>query len=363
MNIAIVLGTRPEIIKMAPVIWACEKAGLSASIYHTGQHYSHELDGLFLDQFQLPKPRFNISIGSGTHAEQTAKALVGLESAFVESSPDAVLVQGDTNTAMAGALAASKLNIPVGHVEAGLRSYDRKMPEEINRVLADHLSDMLFAPTEDAAAILRSEGISADSITVTGNTVVDAMNWASEPSITAGEKLLDELKLTQRNYVLMTAHRPENVDSAENFTKLLEGAVAVGKLLGMPVIFPAHLRSKKRIEEFDLKTDGVTLIPPVDYWTMIGLERFARLILTDSGGLQEEACVLQVPCVTLRSSTERPETIEVGANILGGIEPAAVVEAATKMIDAANNWSSPFGDGDAGVKTVARLKDWLGQTT
>ena len=351
MKIAVVLGTRPEIIKMAPVIRELGRRKASFFILHTGQHYSYNLDRVFFEQLGLPQARYNLEVGSGSHAEETAKILTGVEKILQEETPDAVLVEGDTNSVLAGALAATKLHIKVGHVEAGLRSYDRQMPEEINRTLTDHCSDFLFAPTGKAKAILLGEGISEDKIFVTGNTIVDAIYQSLE---IAGEKgnTLDTLNSKPKEYFLVTLHRQENVDNQARFASILEGLDKVATSFHLPVIYPIHPRSRKMMSEFHLEPRNLTLIDPVDFFAFLQLESNARLILTDSGGVQEEACILRVPCVTLRDNTERPETIEVGANVLAGASSDRILECSKMMLGRENNWLNPFGDGTAGRKIV-----------
>jgi UDP-N-acetylglucosamine 2-epimerase (non-hydrolysing) len=361
VSIAIILGTRPEIIKMSPVIRECEQKNLDHFILHTGQHYSYEMDRVFFEQLELPKARYNLDVGSGNHGEQTGKILAGIEQILMQEMPDAVLVQGDTNTVLAGALAASKLHIKVGHVEAGLRSYDRRMPEETNRVLADHCSDYLFAPTEKAREILLGEGIPADSIYFTGNTIVDAVRQNVELAAERSS-ILDELDIEAGRYFLATAHRQENVDDPARFTGILKGLESVAEEFGMPVIYPIHPRSKKRIREFGISTnDNIKLIDPVDFMSFLQLEKNAGLVLTDSGGVQEECCILGVPCVTLRDNTERPETLEVGANVLAGSEPVRILDCARSIMDRDRDWDNPFGDGMSGEKIRRVMTMGLGK--
>jgi UDP-N-acetylglucosamine 2-epimerase (non-hydrolysing) len=359
MKISIVLGTRPEIIKMSPIIRECERLGLDYFILHSGQHYSHNLDRVFFEQLGLPEARYNLEVGSGTHAEQTGKILVGVEKVLSEERPDAVLVEGDTNTVLSGALAAAKLGVAVGHVEAGLRSYDRLMPEEINRVLADHCSDLLFAPTEKCRQILLGEGIPEEKIFVTGNTVVDAIYQNLELS-KRQVNALGDLGLSAGRYFLTTVHRQENVDNPERFRGILEGLETVQKEFGLPVICPIHPRARKQMSIFGYKTEKIRLIEPLDYLSFLQLERNARLILTDSGGVQEEACVLGVPCVTLRYNTERPETLDVGANVVAGTDPIEIVRKARYMLNRNAGWENPFGDGRAGERIVQIVRDVCG---
>ncbi len=351
MKIAIILGTRPEIIKMSPVIRECERKNCNYFILHTGQHYSYNMDRVFFEQLELPDAKYNLDVGSGNHGEQTGKMLIGIERILLEEKPDIVLVEGDTNTVLAGGLAAVKLHIKVGHVEAGLRSYYREMPEEINRVLVDHCSDYLFAPTEKSRDILLGEGIDREKIFVTGNTIVDAVY----ENLQIAQKKIDVLEkmgLKKKDYFLVTAHRQENVDNKNRFEGILKGLQLINKEYGLPVIYPVHPRARKRIVEFGLNADGIKLIEPLDYLSFLQLEANAKLVLTDSGGVQEETCILGIPCVTLRDNTERPETIEVGSNILAGTNPYRIIDAVKKMMNVNRNWKNPFGDGKAGRRIV-----------
>jgi len=354
MKLSIILGTRPEIIKMSPIIRECERGGLNYFILHTGQHYSYNMDKVFFKQLELPQAKCNLDVGSGSHAEETGKMLIGIETILLKEKPETILVEGDTNTVLAGALSASKLHIKVGHVEAGLRSYDRRMPEEINRILTDHISDYLFAPTEKARKILLREGISEDKIFVTGNTIVDAVYQNLK---IANEKLnvLDKLGLDPKNYFLVTLHRPENVDDKERFRRILKSLGQLGRQFSLPVIYPIHPRSKRRMKEFGIKANYVKLMAPFDFLSFLQLESNAKLVLTDSGGVQEESCILGVPCVTLRDSTERPETLEVGSNILSSGNLDDVLESVKLMVNRENSWINPFGEGKAGKKIIETI--------
>jgi UDP-N-acetylglucosamine 2-epimerase (non-hydrolysing) len=354
-KIAIVLGTRPEIIKMSPVIRECTKRDVDYFILHTGQHYTYNLDKVFFEQLELPDAKYNLDVGSGSHGAQTGTILREIENVLIQEKPDVVLVEGDTNTVLAGALAATKLHIKVGHVEAGLRSYDRTMPEEINRVLADHCSDYLFAPTEKSKQILLGEGIPTTRIVVTGNTVVDAVY--QNLSICEGRtNPLHELGLVSGEYFLATAHRQENVDFKARFESIISGLERVAGAFGLPVIYPIHPRSRKMMDRFGLKSTGILFIDPVDYLSFLQLESKAKLVLTDSGGVQEETCILNVPCVTLRDNTERPETLEVGSNILAGTKAETILAATTEMLGRTVNWANPFGDGSASEKIIGVLE-------
>jgi len=357
MKIAIMLGTRPEIIKMSPIIRECEQLQLEYFILHTGQHYSYSMDRVFFEQLELPQPHYNLNVGSGSHAEQTGRILMGTDQVLLKEQPDVVLVEGDTNTVLGGALAAAKLHIKVGHVEAGLRSYDRLMPEEINRVLTDHCADVLFAPTEQAQQILLKEGIPSEKIFVTGNTIVDVVHHASLSE--KHTRVLEDLGLEKREYFLATLHRQENVDDSYRFHDILRGLDALNKKYDLPVIYPVHPRSQKKLEEFQLDAPGVTLVDPMDFLGFLELEQNARVVLTDSGGVQEETCVLGTPCVTLRANTERQETLAVGSNLLAGTMPESIVECTSVMCANKKTWGNPFGDGTAGKQIVRILREMV----
>lgn len=336
---------------MAPVIRELEGRDKDYFILHTGQHYSHNLDSVFFERLKLPRAKYNLEVGSGSAGEQTARILVGVEKVLLQEKPSVALVEGDTNSVLAGALAAVKQHIKVGHVEAGLRSYDRDMPEEINRIITDHCSDYLFAPTGKAKATLLGEGIPESKIFVTGNTIVDAVFQNRKIAGENGD-ILSNLGLKPGKYFLVTLHRPGNVDNPVRFASILEGLNEVAAEFSMTIIYPIHPRSRKMMTEFNLKPKKITLIEPVDFLDFLQLESNARLILTDSGGVQEESCILGVPCVTLRDNTERPETIEVGANILAGASPGKILECSKAMLSRKNSWENPFGDGKAARRIV-----------
>ena len=356
MKIAIVLGTRPEIIKISPIIRECKKQGLEYFILHTGQHYSYNLDKIFFEELELPSAKYNLDVGSGSHAEETGNMLIGIEKVLKEEKPDIILVEGDTNTVLAGALAASKLHIKIGHVEAGLRSYDRTMPEEINRVLVDHVSDYLFVPTERAKKNLLREGIEENKIFVTGNTIVDAVFQNLEIAKRKVD-ILNKLNLNSEEYFLVTAHRQENVDDKERLKCILDGLELIYNKFNLPLIYPIHPRTMKRLKEFGLEVpEGIRLIEPLGFLEFSQLEANAKLVLTDSGGVQEETCILRVPCVTLRDNTERPETLEVGSTVLVGVNQNKILEGVEKMLNKERNWKNPFGDGKAGSKIIKVLE-------
>jgi UDP-N-acetylglucosamine 2-epimerase (non-hydrolysing) len=319
------------------------------------------MDRVFFEQLELPEAKYNLDVGSGSHAEQTGKMLIGIEKALQKENPDVVLVEGDTNTVIAGALAGVKLGMKVGHVEAGLRSYDSRMPEEINRVLADHCSHLLFAPTGKSKQILLGEGVSENKIFVTGNTVVDAVYQNLEVSKKKGARASNHLGLDGGDYFLVTVHRQENVDDERRFCGILKGLKILHEESGFKIVYPIHPRARKQLNVFGLRAKGVILVGPLDYLSFLQLESNARLVLTDSGGVQEEACVLGVPCVTLRDNTERPETLDVGANVLAGTEPYEIVKMAKLMLTNRSNWENPFGDGKAGTRIVDIVREEYGQ--
>ena len=351
MKTAVILGTRPEIIKMSPVIRELEKRNKDYFILHTGQHYSYNLDKIFFEQLNLPKPKYNLEVGSGSHAEQTGKILIGVEKVLLTESPNVILVQGDTNSVLAGALAATKLHIKIGHIEAGLRSYDRQMPEEINRILTDHCADYLFAPTEKAKAALLGEGIAEERVFVTGNTIVDAIYQNLEIAMVHGNGY-HELELKPKDYFLLTLHREENVDNPSRLTAIIQILDEIASSFHSTIVFPIHPRTQKRMLEYNLKPKNLVIINPLDFLGFLQLENNARLILTDSGGVQEESCILGVPCVTLRDNTERPETLDAGANILAGSYPERIYNCVETMLARTVGWQNPFGDGKASERII-----------
>ncbi len=351
-TVAFVLGTRPEIIKTAPVVLECERRGISTALVHTGQHYSEQLDGVFFEQLQLPSPHVNLDVGSDAHGNQTGEMLAAIEDELLDIAPEIVFVQGDTNSTLAGALAGSKLDTDVAHIEAGLRSFDREMPEETNRVIVDHISDYLFPPTRSTAQQLQQEDIPESRITVTGNTVADAIDRYSTLAASRSD-VLERFALEPGEFCLFTAHRAENVDDRERFESLLTGVDRYAKKSGYDVVYPVHPRAEANLQEFDITVpETIRLVEPLDFFDFLRLESEAGLVFTDSGGVQEETCILGTPCVTLRFTTERPETVHVGANCIAGISPDEIVIAAEQMATKQGVWESPFGDGQAAERIV-----------
>lgn len=353
MKLAFVFGTRPEIIKLAPLFWEAEVRGIPYILIHTNQHYSPELDAIFFEELRLPAPKYNLNVGPGSQNTQTARMIERLDPILTEEQPSVVLVQGDTNSVLAGALAASKLMVPIGHVEGGLRSYDRSMPEEINRIITDHISNYLFPPTKGAAAILNQEGIERKKVYVVGNTIVDTV-FHTSAKLTENE--LIPFKLKPGEYALLTMHRPSNVDTAEDLKAVLKALDTAHTESKLPFFFPMHPRTKNNIEKFKIKLPPyIQTYEPVGYLPMLTLQKFAAFVCTDSGGLQEESCILGTPCLTLRENTERPETVEVGASRIVGRDVEKVREALSYFASKPT-WKNPFGDGTAGKQILDILK-------
>ena len=369
MKIATILGTRPEIIKMAPIIDEISKRSIPQIVLHTGQHYDKEMSDNFFRDLEIPTPDYNINVGSGTHGKQTGLMMEGIEKVLLQEKPDIVLVQGDTNAVLAGALVAAKLHIAVGHVEAGLRSFDLTMPEEINRRAADVCSQMYFIPTEESAINLLAEGYSRKNLIITGNTVVDACFRHLEIAKKKGfeEKALADLDIENMdNIITLTMHRAENVDDEKRVTSIVE---ALKELDDMNIIFPIHPRTKNTLKNFGLfdelnDLEHIHIIKPIGYLDFLQLTSLSSLILTDSGGLQEEAITLDVPALTLRYNTERPETVTAGGNILVGADKKAILENVDKIIsdkefcEKMKNAKNPYGDGDAAIKTVDAIEKY-----
>ena len=369
MKIATILGTRPEIIKMAPIIAEINKRNINHVVLHTGQHYDKEMSDNFFRDLEIPAPDYNIHVGSGTHAKQTGLMMSGIEKILLKEKPDIVLVQGDTNAVLAGALVSAKLHIAVGHVEAGLRSFDLTMPEEINRRVADVCSVMYYIPTEESAINLLAEGFSRKNLFITGNTVVDACFRHLEIAKKRGfeEESLKELDIDGMDNILtLTMHRAENVDIKERVTNIID---ALKELTDVDIIFPIHPRTKNTLEKFGLfeelnSLSHVHIVKPIGYLDFLLLTSKSVLILTDSGGLQEEAITLDVPALTLRYNTERPETVAAGGNILVGANKEAILENANRILndkefaDKMKNAVNPYGDGDAAVKTVDAIEKY-----
>lgn len=353
MKIAIIVGTRPEVIKMAPVIRECLKRSVEFFIIHSNQHYSKSMDSIFFKEMELPPPKYNLNVGSGTHSNQTGNILIKIGPVLEQEMPDIVLVQGDTNTVLASALSAKKLGIKVAHIEAGLRCYDRSMPEETNRIATDHIADYLFAVTNIQKNILEGEGVSQDKVFVVGNTVVDSVQQYAEKA-KAESHVLSQLGLYKNEYCLFTAHRASNVDSLGAIQETLN----LVKAMPMTVVWPIHPRAKAKIQSLGLNLpENVVSTEPLGYLDFLSLQQNSSVVVTDSGGVQEEACILGVPCITIRDNTERPETLDVGSNILVGRDLDKLTVAMQAIKKSKAKWRNPFGDGRSAQKILNILCD------
>jgi UDP-GlcNAc3NAcA epimerase len=347
MKIASIVGARPNFIKLSPVCKELKRCGLDNIIIHTGQHYNYEMDRVFFDEMGIPTPDYHLGIGSGSHGFQTGEMLKEVERALVAEKPDAVIVFGDTNSTLAGGLAAAKLHIKCAHIEAGLRSYDRKMPEEINRVLVDHCSDLLLCPTRTAVENLAREGITKN-VYLTGDVMADAQMDCQRIAENKSH-ILESLKLRPKEYFLVTVHRASNTDDRGNLVAIIEALSALDD-----VVFPCHPRTEKYLKDFGLWDDligRINVIKPVGYLDMLLLEKNARKIITDSGGVQKEAYLLGVPCITLRDETEWVETVDDGWNVLVGPNQEKIVSAA-RSFEPGHERADVFGKGDASIKIV-----------
>ena len=344
MKIASIVGARPNFVKCAPVSRELRKR-FDEVIIHTGQHYDYEMNKVFFDELKIPEPDYHLDVGSGSHGVQTGEMLKRTEVVLIKETPDLVLVFGDTNTTLAGALAAAKLHITVAHVEAGLRSFDRLMPEEINRVLTDHCSDLLFCPTETAVTNLKTEGIST-GVYLTGDVMVDALQENIEIA-ERNTKIMDELGIKPQDYYLATLHRAENTDDKNKLKSIVDAFCGFENL-----IFACHPRTEKYLKLdglWDKLTQKIKVIKPVGYLDMLLLEKNAKKILTDSGGVQKEAYIFKVPCITLRENTEWVETVADGWNVLVGANKDKIIKMA-KEFEPISKQRAVFGGGDASEK-------------
>jgi UDP-N-acetylglucosamine 2-epimerase (non-hydrolysing) len=354
-----VVGARPNFMKAAPIHRAFRSAGWEHDIVHTGQHYDAAMSKVFFEDLGMPEPVEFLGVGSGSHATQTAACMVGLERVFEARQPDMVLVVGDVNSTVAGALVAAKLGIPVGHVEAGLRSRDWAMPEEVNRAVVDVLADLLLTPSADADANLRAEGRNPERIVMVGNVMIDSLLHHLERARTL--EPFAQLGIDRPDaYAVLTLHRPSNVDDLDVLADIL---AAVESIAGeLPVVFPVHPRTLKQIERLPRRTfEGIHQVEPLGYLEFMALYSSARLVLTDSGGIQEETTALGIPCLTLRHNTERPVTVEEGTNVVVGNDPARIVEAANDVLRTGGKQGRVprHWDGKASDRIVAAVKAQL----
>jgi len=353
MRFLTVLGARPQFIKASPLSRELRRHHQEVLV-HTGQHYDYGLSDVFFEELGLPTPDYHLGIGGGPHGAQTGAMLTAVETVLQKEVPDVVIVYGDTNSTLAGALAAAKLHLPVAHVEAGLRSFNRSMPEEINRIVADHLSMWLFAPSEVAGKQLEKEGI-ARGVHVVGDIMMDALRLHG-PRAEARSGILDRLGIRAKGYYLVTIHRAENTDQPDN----LRGIFLALRVLDKPVVLPLHPRTQKRVKDLAIRIEkNVRLLEPQGYLDTLVLEGRAACILTDSGGMQKEAYYLRVPCVTLRSETEWVETVATGWNVLAGSDPTRIEEAVRRAQSASGPHPELYGDGATSSKIVRVLSAGL----
>lgn len=350
MRVLHVVGARPNFMKVAPVLTALRAhENVEQILVHTGQHYDVNMSDVFFEQLGIPAPDFNLAVGSGTHATQTAQIMTRLESVIVEQRPDVVLVYGDVNSTVAAALVCAKLGIRLGHVEAGLRSFDRTMPEEINRLVTDQLAELLYTPSEDGDINLRREGISPEKIFRVGNVMIDSLL-----------KLLPVALQRSRNglptqYAAVTLHRPANVDDGETLRSILQSLIEVSR--DLEVVFPAHPRTRQRIADFGLDSRQLRVMDPLPYVDFLALQSRATVVITDSGGIQEETTYLGIPCLTVRENTERPITVSLGTNILVGRDRDKLrTELALILVGKGKKGSvPPLWDGKTGERIAALL--------
>ena len=366
-HVMCIVGARPNFMKIAPIMKAFKQQDrVTASLVHTGQHYDESMKRQFFDQLDIPEPDIDLEVGSGSHAVQTAEIMLRFEPELDRIKPDCVLVVGDVNSTIACALVAVKKEIPVVHVEAGLRSFDRAMPEEINRVLTDQISDLLFTTERCAEENLKREGVSSDKVVFVGNVMIDTLRFnlkrATPMAATMGETLSGQLK-KQPGFALLTLHRPSNVDDESVLKRLLEEVAELSKRL--PIIFPIHPRTRNKIEVFGLlsllEKDNIHILPPLGYLDLLGLMSDARLVLTDSGGIQEETTALGVPCLTLRENTERPITVHEGTNTIVGTDEQAIRKAFDEILEGGGKSGRipEFWDGQSAERIVSHLQSWL----
>jgi len=356
VKIALVVGARPNFMKVGPVYFELKKhSRYTPLLIHTGQHYDKNLSEIFFEQLGFPKPDVYLGVGSGTHGTQTAKIMIAFEQFLLHEMPDLVLVAGDVNSTVACAIDAVKLHIPVAHLEAGLRSFDRRMPEEINRIETDCISSMLLTPSEDADENLLREGISKDKIFLVGNAMIDSlMQYEKKAERTS---IIKDIGIKKHSYALITLHRPSNVDDKENLEIILDAFSEIAEKI--PLVFPIHPRTRKQLAVFGLEEKAnaianLKLIEPIGYLDFLKLEKYAKFALTDSGGIQEETTVFKVPCLTLRENTERPITIELGTNQLVELNKDAIVQKVNDILEGNCKMGSipPLWDGHTAERVV-----------
>ncbi|MCP4568800.1 MAG: UDP-N-acetylglucosamine 2-epimerase (non-hydrolyzing) [FCB group bacterium] len=363
MKVALIVGTRPNIVKAAPLMRQFRHYSNEFDIFliHTGQHYSHNLSQGLISELELPDPDSLLSVGSGTHAQQTAESILQLESCFLDLKPDLVIVFGDVNSTMAAAMTASKLHIKVAHVEAGLRSFNTSMPEEVNRLVTDHLSDFLFVSEESGVDNLIREGIPADKIFYSGNIMIDSLVWCLREKTST--TILEDLQLRPYSYAVLTLHRPSNVDDRTTLNRIIRAMIQIAET--HPVVFPCHPRTLHRIESFGIlpKIDAsnIQLMEPASYGDFLWLQSNSKVVFTDSGGVQEETTYLGTPCVTFRENTERPSTVEIGSSVLCGTNICSILEAAKSAFSTGRKKTNipPLWDGITAHRIVQAIRQRL----
>ncbi len=364
MKIMHIVGARPNFMKIAPIMHEMARyPEIDQKLVHTGQHYDEKMSRVFFGDLGLPKPDIDLEIGSGSHAIQTGRVMSAFESVLMDYRPDLLVVVGDVNSTLACSLTAAKCHIPVAHVEAGLRSFDRMMPEEINRLVTDVLSDLLFTTSPEAEVNLRREGIAAEKIFFVGNPMIDSLLRLK--STAAQSDILDRLALKSKAYGLVTLHRPSNVDDETTLSGIMKALAEIGQ--NIPLIFPVHPRTRQHIADLGIETNkksegkGIRLLEPIGYIDFMKLTMSSALVLTDSGGIQEETSVLNIPCVTIRENTERPITIEKGTNSLVGTDPSRIISAGLKALNA-DPQAHPgieLWDGKSAERIVPIMLDWF----
>jgi UDP-N-acetylglucosamine 2-epimerase (non-hydrolysing) len=356
VNALVVVGTRPNFVKAAPLVRALQGRGHAVTLVHTGQHYDAALSQVFFDELKLPAPDHYLGVGSGSHAEQTAKVMLALDPLLADGDFDLVIVLGDVNSTAAAALVASKRRVPLAHVEAGLRSFDREMPEELNRLVTDQLADLLFTPSRDGDENLAREGIPDERVHLVGNIMIDSLRAHLEEA--RKDPVLDELQLAAGGYGVVTLHRPSNVDHPETLAGLLGALREIAA--DLPLVFPVHPRTEARLAALGPgATDGLRVIPPLGYLAFLRLVADSKLVVTDSGGVQEETTWLGVPCVTARENTERPITVDEGTNTLVGTDPEALLAAARAALAAPPAGRTPeLWDGETAGRIVDVIEAW-----
>ncbi|MGA2019349.1 MAG: UDP-N-acetylglucosamine 2-epimerase (non-hydrolyzing) [Candidatus Sulfotelmatobacter sp.] len=357
MHILHVVGARPNFMKAAPVLHALGKQpAIQQTLVHTGQHYDANMSDVFFSQLEIPSPDFNLGVGSGSHAQQTAEIMSRFEPVVLERKPDVVLVYGDVNSTVAAALVCAKLGVRVGHVEAGLRSFDWTMPEEINRVVTDRLADFLFTPSEDGDVNLEHEGIPAEKIFRVGNVMIDSLVRLLPAAMQCSKDGFPE------RYALVTLHRPSNVDDSETLKSILESLLEINE--DLDVVFPVHPRTRQRIAKFGLKVEKLHLLEPLPYIEFLALQRRAVVVITDSGGIQEETTYLGVPCLTLRNKTERPITVNLGTNLVVGNDRVKLSSELSRIVEGKSKKGTipPLWDGHAGERIADVLQGLQSQS-